>query len=494
MTKRTILTLLTLLLTIISYAADTSYPAWTTPKHEVRAVWLTTIGGIDWPHSYAQGKASIEKQKRELCNILDQLQTANINTILLQTRIRGTVIYPSDLEPWDGCLSGKPGTSPGYDALQFAIDECHRRGMELHAWVVTIPVGKCDKTGAVSLRKKQGSNILKIGPDAYMNPESKQTADYLERICAEITERYDVDGIHLDYIRYPETWKKKVDKPTGRRYITRIVEQISKRVKGMKPWIKMSCSPIGKHDDLPRYWSHGWNARTSVCQDAQEWLRLGLMDQLYPMMYFKDDNFYPFAADWQENCYGRTICAGLGIYFLDRREKNWPLTDITREMHFLRQQGTGHCFFRSKFFTDNTKGIYDFTAQQFNIYPALVPPMTWMCNTKPQAPSRLSVHRNNGYDFIGWMPSQKEKDGSYIMYNVYASRQFPVDIDDARNLIKTNVRSDALRLSSPTRGWYYAITSVDRYGNESEPIQERALHTAPELNRKLFRKLIGVSK
>ena len=92
------------------------------PKQETRAVWLTTIGGIDWPHSYAQSAQSVEVQKNELRRILDQLQQAHINTILLQTRVRGTVIYPSTIEPWDGCLSGVPGRSPGYDALQFAID------------------------------------------------------------------------------------------------------------------------------------------------------------------------------------------------------------------------------------------------------------------------------------------------------------------------------------------------------------------------------------
>ena len=113
------------------------------PKYEVRAVWLTTIGGIDWPSSYAHDGMGIGQQQQQLCSMLDRLKAAGINTILLQSRVRATSIYPSDLEPWDGCLSGRPGVSPGYDALQFAIDECHRRGMELHAWVVTIPISSC---------------------------------------------------------------------------------------------------------------------------------------------------------------------------------------------------------------------------------------------------------------------------------------------------------------------------------------------------------------
>ena len=207
------------------------------PKHEVRAVWLTTIGGIDWPHSYAQSDASIEKQKNELRRILDRLQLANINTVLLQTRIRGTVIYPSAYEPWDGCLSGVPGKSPGYDALQFAIDECHRRGMELHAWIVTIPVGKWNAYGCRRLRQKMPHDIKKIGADGYMNPENRQTASYLADLCAEVTRNYDIDGIHLDYIRYPETWTLKVSRDRGRSHITDIVKAISRRVKTLKPWV-----------------------------------------------------------------------------------------------------------------------------------------------------------------------------------------------------------------------------------------------------------------
>ena len=286
------------------------------PKHEVRAVWLTTIGGLDWPHSYARSTASIKTQQNELCSILDKLKAANVNTVLLQTRIRGTVIYPSIYEPWDGCLSGIPGTSPGYDALQFAIDECHKRGMELHAWVVTIPVGKWNKTGCQRLRSKHPKMLKRIGEDGYMNPECNETAEYLGNICREITRNYDIDGIHLDYIRYPETWKMSVSREQGRRHITTIVKQIYKEVKSLKPWVKLSCSPVGKHDDLTRYDSRGWNARTKVCQDAQAWMRNGLMDELFPMMYFRDNQFYPFALDWKENSYGRIIAVGLGIYFL----------------------------------------------------------------------------------------------------------------------------------------------------------------------------------
>ncbi len=448
------------------------------PKYEVRAVWLTTIGGIDWPHSYAQSALSVERQKKELRDILDRLRKAHVNTVLLQTRVRGTMIYPSEYEPWDGCLSGFPGKGPGYDALQFAVDECHRRGMEIHAWVVTIPVGKWNALGCKKLRTRYPGLIRKIGPDGYMNPEDGRTGDYLAKVCREIAGRYDVDGIHLDYIRYPETWNIKVSRDKGRGYITRIVEKIHHAVKSEKPWVKMSCSPVGKFDDLTRYWSHGWNAYTKVCQDAQGWLRAGLMDELFPMMYFRNDQFFPFAIDWAEQSDGKIVAPGLGIYFLDPKEGNWKLGDVTKEMYHLRNIGLGYAFFRNKFFLDNTQGIYDFTTKEFNRSLALVPPMTWQSRKIPMPPSSFSLRQGNGYTVLSWANERRYEDGegvagSYIYNNVYASRCCPVDVTDPANLVAARVEAGKVVLSDADNGLplYYAVTSMDRYGNESRPVQ-----------------------
>ncbi len=447
------------------------------PKYEVRAVWLTTIGGLDWPHSYAQSARSAEKQKQELCDILDRLQQAGINTVLLQTRVRATTIYPSAIEPWDGCLSGFPGRSPGYDALAFAIDECHKRGMELHAWVVTMPVGKWNGPGCAALRRKQPQLLRRIGQEGYMNPEHPQTAPYLARMCAEITHNYDIDGIHLDYIRYPETWKIGVSRQQGRAYITRIVKEIHDAVKKEKPWVKMSCSPIGKHDDLARYWSHGWNAYTTVCQEAQNWLRDGLMDELFPMMYFRDNNFYPFAIDWQEQRHGRIVVPGLGIYFMSPKEKNWSLEDITREMEVTRQYGMGHAFFRSKFFTDNLKGIYDFTARHFNTSPALIPPMTWEHAERPLPPTLLSIGTTGETTTISWQAATNHSGGPSLLYNIYASQTYPVDIRDARHLICVKTATTTHTVKT-VEGMHYAVTAIDRYGNESDALQEEGENKA----------------
>lgn len=477
-TKRLITLVLVLVCSISTFAVEY-------PKREVRAVWLTTIGGLDWPHSYAQSSSSIDKQKAELCKTLDQLQRANINTILLQTRVRATTIFQSTEasgdEPWDGCLSGFPGTSPGYDALQYAIDECHRRGMELHAWVVTIPVGKWNAFGCSELRKKHGDMLIKIGDEGYMNPADLRTSEYLARYCADIVRRYDVDGIHLDYIRYPESMKKLPKADEGRRNITRIVKAIHDSVKAEKPWVKMSCSPVGKHDDTRRFLSRGWNARSRVFQDAKEWMRLGLMDAEFPMMYFRNNNFYPFAIDWQEGSHGKMMVPGLGIYFLHPKEQNWSLIDITRELYVLRQQGMGFCMFRSKFFTDNVKGLYDFVCQEFNRYPSLIPPTpcnhpdcssSHLCAScqPPHAPAGITVNFQPDSTVIEWGDAYDKSDGNYLTYNVYASDTYPVDTEKAEHLLAVRCYGSSLVLADTTRR-YYAVTAVDRYNRESQPRQ-----------------------
>ncbi len=379
---------------------------------EIRAVWLTTIGGIDWPRTYATSPATIEQQKRELTRMLDRLKLIRINTVLLQTRIRGTVIYPSSLEPWDGCMSGQPGRSPGYDPLRFAIDECHKRGMELHAWVVTLPLGKWNGAGCRNMRNKYPKLIRRIGEDGFLNPEQPQTGDVIASVCEEIVRKYDVDGIHLDYIRYPDGWKIKVGRSIGREHITSIVRKIHTAVKSVRRNIKLSCSPIGKYEDLSRYSSRGWNAYMGVCQDAQGWLRTGLMDQLYPMMYFKGNQFFPFALNWSENKYGKEVAAGLGIYFLDPHEGNWKIDEVKRQLAICRQYGLGQCFFRAKFLLDNVQGLYDYL-RVWNFQDLLserlggLPPVPIVAEAGPTAVMPLKITPNASLPFL-------KNDGRYM--------------------------------------------------------------------------------
>lgn len=442
------------------------------PKREIRAVWLTTLMNLDWPRTRANDECSMERQKQELCDLLDMYQQANINTVLLQAVVRATAIYPSDILPWDACMTGRFNGNPGYDPLAFAISECHKRGMEIQAWIVTMPVGR-SQSPAVARLKRKGYKMMQFDGNSYLDPSDSRTVRLITSVAREITTRYDIDGIHLDYIRYPEMMRPPKNSRIAqwrRDKITAIVRSLHDTVKAIKPWVKISCSPIGKYSDLTRYSSHNWNARDRVSQDAQLWVRRGLMDQLYPMIYFRGDNYYPFAADWAENRYGKAVAAGLGTYFLNQKEggkRGWTLFDIVREMMVARQMGLGTAHFRSRFFTDNEKGIYDFSSLVYAPYPALVPEIDTSATAgkdykRPERPRSIKI--DDGTMRI---------DGSSTYYNVYCSDSWPVDVSKACNLLLARNEGKTVKINAGT-SWqpqFYAVTAIDRYGKESEPLQ-----------------------
>lgn len=469
---------------VSTYAEDVEPSLIQYPKYEVRAVWLTTLGGLDWPRTRALTPGMAEKQKGELSAMLDELQAAGINTILFQTRIRATVVYPSAIEPWDECLTGSYGRNPGYDPLAFAVDECHKRGMEIQAWVVAIPAGRWNSYGCRTLRRKRPGLVVRRGDEGYIDPASRHAASYIADICREIASRYDVDGIHLDYIRYPETWDGKVYNGRKRRNaakpdlgqiqaITNIVSAVSRAVKQEKPWMKLSCATIGKHADLPRRYSNGWNALVRGRQDAQEWLRKGIVDQLYPMIYFRGNDFYPFALDWSENRYDGQAVAGIAAYMLSTGYSDWPLSEIGRQMYVARTARMGYAIFRARHLCENTKGLLDFVKGELNMYPALVPPMA---TGGPQVPppTQLRIKKDAARLLLAWDgPRIDTAHSGGLAYNIYADEHCPVDISDARNLIA--MRIDSCHMDIKTmRNLHFAVTAVDRYGNESQPL--RCLH------------------
>ena len=466
------------------------------PKHEIRATWITTLGGMDWPRQKATNAAGIRRQKQELCTILDKLKEANFNTVLLQTRLRGDLIYPSQIETFPEALTGRTGRNPGYDPLAFAIEECHKRGMELHAWIVTIPAGNNRQVKLLGKHSvvRKNRKICKQHEGAwYLDPGHPGTADYLAGIVREIVTRYDVDGIHFDYIRYPENARRFPDRDTYRKYgkgkdlkqwrrdnITYIVRRLHTEIKQLKPWVKVSSSPVGKFKDTSRYSSLGWNAYETVYQDAQGWLKEGIHDALFPMMYFKDNHFYPFALDWKENDNGRWVVPGLGIYFLSPRERDWPLDEVSRQLFFTRQTGlAGHAFFRNRFLLDNVKGIFDELKHEFYTAPALVPPMTWQDSIAPTAPaSPVYEASEDGSIKLSWSAS-KDNDDLPVVYHLYASSAYPVNTENANHLFATSLRDTTLTVKISEGKRYYAVTASDRYGNESAPL---ALNTAPPMD------------
>lgn len=363
--------------------------------YEIRAVWLTTNWRLDWPSRIATDEKSRLQQQAELCRLLDKIRDANMNVVFFQARVRGEVLYESEYEPWSGFLTGRHGKSPGYDPLAFAVQECHKRGLQCHAWLVCMPLGSEKQVrgfGEKTVVKKHPGWVTRHQGEYFLEPSKPEVARYLGSIAAEITCKYDIDGIHLDYIRYPDHVKGYPDaafyKRSGtslsledwrRENISRIVYSVYDRVKELKPWVKVSSSPLGRYRDLPGMKYYGWNAYGSVFQDAQRWLKEGKHDLLVPMMYYKEELFYPYLKDWVMNSNGRPIVSGLGVYRLDETDANWDLREIENQIVLGRGYGaSGQSVYRAGNFVGDKKGVGRLLREDLYNTPVLYPPMDWI--------------------------------------------------------------------------------------------------------------------
>jgi len=185
---------------------------------------------------------------------------------------------------------------------------------------------------------------------------------------------------------------------------------------------------------------------------------------LFPMMYFRENHFYPFLFDWREHSYGHPVAPGLAIYLLDPREGRWTLNDVRAEMHTARKSNIGGMvFYRAKFLNDNHKGIYNTACQEFFPYPALPPRMTWSSDTIPPLPPH-GLRCENG--ILTWHEGEiHQNNGNYTFYNIYGSNVYPVDVSKAENLLQARVCDTHYELTGrSTSRRYFAVCASDRFG------------------------------
>lgn len=457
------------------------------PKHEIRALWLTTNWGLDWPSSSAATPADEKARRQELCRMLDCAEKTGLNTIFFQVRLRGDVLYASRYEPWSRLLTGQTGRAPGYDPLSFMIEACHRRNLQCHAWFVCMPVGndrQVRQQGPLSIVRRHPEWCKKVNGEWYLDPGLPEVRQYLTDLVSEITEKYPVDGIHLDYIRYPDRADRFPDQQTYREYhtdnrslrewrtenINRTVYAVYDKVKSIKPWVKVSCSVLGKYNALPLYPSHGWSGTERVHQDAREWMKQKKIDFIVPMLYYDNENFYPFLYDWIRHSYGVPVVCGLGIYRLEKNEGDWSRSDIFRQILAGRSWGAGgQALYRGRSVLENTKNLTAGLRENIYEFPALFPSVRTPDSIPPPAsPSGLRIDEKSGVRTLSWRAT-----GNADTYILYGSPFYPVDTGNPENILSCNLQDTVCTVpSNNTCGqplFFYAVTATDRYHQESVP-------------------------
>jgi uncharacterized lipoprotein YddW (UPF0748 family) len=389
---------------------DTAAPA---VQREMRGLWIATVANIDWP---SRRDLTADQQRAELIDILDRAVGAGLNTIVFHVRPAGDALYASSLEPWGIMLTGTQGTSPGYDPLAFAVDEAHKRGLELHAWINPFRAGNTADTTrmvATHLFRSRRDLIRIYGGNIWMDPGEPDVQDHSMRVIADIVSRYDIDGLHADDYFYPyqinDNAGRLVPFPDDDSYskysgglprddwrranIDRFVERLYREVHAIKPHVKVGLSPFG-------IWRPGFppgvtglDAYGTIYADSRKWLQQGWLDYLAPQLYWaiaSSGQSYPALLDWwlSQNPMGRHVWPGLATYRVnDGTPSAFSMEEIPNQIRATRTrpQSSGNILYNTSW-TLKRNGLANALAADLYRTPALVPAVSWLDASAPPPP------------------------------------------------------------------------------------------------------------
>jgi uncharacterized lipoprotein YddW (UPF0748 family) len=367
---------------------------------EFRGVWVATVANIDWP---SKRGLSMEEQKAELISQYDTFQKLNFNAVVFQVRPMCDALYKSDLEPWSEFLTGTPGKDPGYDPLAFAIEEAHKRKLELHVWFNPYRAWHPSAKGEVPdnhLVKKRPDMAKKYGKHHWLNPTNAEVQKHSLAVMLDVVKRYNIDGIHMDDYFYPypekdiddeeipfpddDTWEAyqktggKMSRDDWRRdAVNMFVKNLYTQVKATKPRVLVGISPFGIWRPGYPKGIAGFDQYGKLYADARLWLQEGWVDYYTPQLYWpiaQEKQSYPKLLEWwsQQNNKNRHLWPGLYT-------SKHSAEEIANQVKLTREsgQGTGTVHFSAKAILTNKGGIAD-ELQKLYAKPAKVPASPWL--------------------------------------------------------------------------------------------------------------------
>ncbi len=472
------------------------------PKREFRAAWVATVTNLDWPSS---NRLTTDEQKAELISILDKLKSININSVFLQVRTECDALYNSPYEPWSYWLTGAQGIAPSpyYDPLQFAIQQAHKRGMELQAWINPYRAVKSVKNGNPSytlsfqhVARLHPDWILNYGSEWILDPGNPAVRAYVTRVIMDIVNRYDVDGIHWDDYFYSYSGTTTQDSASWRLYkngftnigdwrrnnVNLLVQEVHDSIMAVKPWIKFGISPFGIWKSGVPAGIVGMDAYSQIYGDAVAWMQNKWLDYLTPQLYWKlggGQDYAKLLPWWASQVNGRHLYPGEAAYQIN----TWSsYSEMPNHIRLARstQNCFGNVYFRALVgLLDNEKGFTDSLKNNFYKYPALLPQMAWKDSVPPNPPQNLKYERiaSTGSAGLVWDLPQTASDGDtasrYVVYRFNTGTISQSDINDPQNIVTLEGDRESTPAIPPNSGigYYYAVTSLDRNSNESQASQ-----------------------
>lgn len=401
-------------------------------KREFRATWLATVQNIDWPKT----KGNAAAQKNELTAYFDQCKAGGLNACCLQVRSLCDALYKSSYEPWGACLTGTRGKDPGYDPLAFAVEEAHKRGLELHVWVNPFRV---TSAGSIATTDKVYQNckdwIIKYDNGSFtgqiIDPGFPEARAYVIKVLMEIVSNYDVDGIIMDDYFYPyggttteDAVSKAAYKPASmtdgdwrRDNVDKTIKALYDAIQSAKPWVRFGMGPFGI-----------WTMQSAVAQkygislpagitglddyevqacNTVEWVKGGYVDYIAPQLYWSSQlaaQSYSVLNQW----WAQEVCAHFSALLPGSQRVDFfasqaayhaydgyrgfddGVAEIQRQIDFNRQYSPaapGSVFYNTNSYV---KMYAQLRASHF-AQCALPPAMDWKAKTGLAAPTGLTV-------------------------------------------------------------------------------------------------------
>lgn len=473
-------------------------------KREVRSVWMATVWALDWPSS----TSSTTAQKNEMVKYLDVLQKNNFNAIYFQVRTMSDAFYKSSYEPWSSYLTGTRGKDPGWDPLAFVVEECHKRGMECHAWVnpYRFSTGSNWSTAQDQALKSAGMLLAYTKSDGktttILNPGLESVRKRIVDVCKEIISNYDVDGLVFDDYFYPEgipvtssagdydLWQESGASMTfgdwRRSNVNQMVADVYKMVQQQKPYVRFGISPAGaactsaavaaKHgiDRCPV--ASDWQY-DGIFSDPVAWLEAGTIDYISPQLYWKTNHktnpFGPMTKWWSyvAKHFGRHHYASHSISFLNSSNTTGDWEEIGKQVQFshdyTENEAPGAVFYSAAYVTGKKQSGFGEWLQVNKFQnKALTPAIDWKKSDLEKVQvSALSKRAT----VLSWAGVDN------VRYSVYAVPE-SVNVETldsnipAEYLLGVSYKTTYTMPDDKKSGYNYAVCVLDRYGNEYEPV------------------------
>lgn len=471
------------------------------PKREFRGAWIQCV-------NYQFMGMGTQKMQQTLTYQLDELQKCGINVILFQVRPEFDALYASSFEPWSRYLTGQQGVAPSpyWDPLQWMIEQCHQRGMELHAWINPYRAKTKGTTVMASSHPyyKHPDRYFKYDGQLIMDPGIPENRDYICLVVTDILSRYDVDGIHIDdyFYPYPVAGQPIPDDATCARYgrgmdrgdwrrenVNAFIRQLHDCIHEVKPWVKFGVSPFGIYRNLKSDPKNGSNTRglqnyDDLYADVIKWVNEGWVDYNVPQIYWEIGHpaadYSTLARWWNDHAGNRPLIIGQDV---DRTvAKADPVNpsqhQMVRKMALQRSLSNveGSCQWYAKAVVDNKGNYGTMLKYNYHRFPALQPEMPWIDHKRPKKVRGLkAVWTEDGYVLFWRAPrGSKEMDKAtrYVVYRFAHGEH--VNLDYAENIVAITTNTFyKLPYEDGSRKYTYVVTALDRLQNESKSRKEK---------------------